>query len=144
MVQQQLRWKGSPAPRGTQIPPEEWEVQREEICALHEKMKLEDVIVMMKVQHCFSPSYVLSQKHKSLLRETKLNSASRRQYIFQLEKWAVQKYNKRREAPADEVQPRDRPPGYTSGDKVGCDVSGTGMRQRVYKQNSGVWVKGNS
>jgi hypothetical protein len=43
--------------------------------------------------------------------ETKLTSGSRRQYIFQLEKWGVQKYNKRCELHADEVQPRDRPSG---------------------------------
>jgi hypothetical protein len=64
MAEQQLRWKGPSAPRANQIPPEEWGVHREEICTLYEKMKLEDVMVMMKVRHCFSPSYVVWQKQK--------------------------------------------------------------------------------
>ena len=58
MYGRELRWKGPPAPRAKPILPEKWEEHQEEICQLYQQMTLEDVMVIMKVRHRFTPSYV--------------------------------------------------------------------------------------
>ncbi|PMD31480.1 hypothetical protein L207DRAFT_572712 [Hyaloscypha variabilis F] len=70
--QQQLRWRGPPVPRAKPVPPEKWLEHEKELRELYEKMKLDDLMVMMKVRHNFTPS--------------------RRQYISQFEKWHLRKY----------------------------------------------------
>ncbi|KAF4626226.1 hypothetical protein G7Y89_g11937 [Cudoniella acicularis] len=70
--QQQLRWAGPPVPRAKPVPPEKWQEHEKELRELYDKMKLDDLIMMMKVRHNFTPS--------------------RRQYISQFEKWKMRKY----------------------------------------------------
>lgn len=70
---QQFRFKGQAAPRAKPLPPTKWEEHKAELCDLYQKMTLDDLMVMMKVRHNFTPS--------------------RRQCISQFEKWDVHKYN---------------------------------------------------
>ncbi|KAN0092324.1 hypothetical protein V8E51_018171 [Hyaloscypha variabilis] len=70
--QQQLRWRGPPVPRAKPVPAEKWQEHEKELRELYNKMTLDDLIVMMKVRHNFTPS--------------------RRQYISQFEKWNLRKY----------------------------------------------------
>jgi hypothetical protein len=55
--QQQLRWAGPPVPRAKPVPPEKWREHEKELRELYDKMKLDDLIVMMKVRHNFTPRY---------------------------------------------------------------------------------------
>ncbi|KAH8596827.1 hypothetical protein B0O99DRAFT_685307 [Bisporella sp. PMI_857] len=68
----QLQWKGAPAPRARKIPQEIWEQYREELCEMYEKYTLDRLMTIMIEKHNFA--------------------ASRRQYIFQFEKWGTHKY----------------------------------------------------
>ncbi|KAE8447351.1 hypothetical protein EG329_010909 [Mollisiaceae sp. DMI_Dod_QoI] len=70
--QQPLRWARPPVPRAKPVPPEKWEEHETELRELYDKMKLDDLVVAMKIRHSFTPS--------------------RRQYISQFEKWNVRKY----------------------------------------------------
>lgn len=58
MAQQnvQLRWAGPTPPRATPIAAEDWERHKAELCELYPRMKLEDLMALMKVRHRFSPS----------------------------------------------------------------------------------------
>ncbi|KAF2738925.1 hypothetical protein EJ04DRAFT_7451 [Polyplosphaeria fusca] len=56
-----------PPPRAARIPPQKWEEHREELCSLYQRMKLDDLMRVMKVRHGFEPS-----KH---------------QYTYQFDQW---------------------------------------------------------
>ncbi|OCK77508.1 hypothetical protein K432DRAFT_427968 [Lepidopterella palustris CBS 459.81] len=70
---QQLQWKEPPAPRPKPVSPQLWDERKEELCELFPKMKLDDLMAMMRTKHNFTPS--------------------RRQYVFQFKKWDLHKYN---------------------------------------------------
>jgi hypothetical protein len=55
--QQQLRWRGPPVPRAKPVTPEKWQEHEKELRELYEKMKLDDLMLMMKVRHNFAPRY---------------------------------------------------------------------------------------
>jgi hypothetical protein len=53
-----LQWKGPPVPRAKPIPTEQWGKHKEELCKLYKSMKLDDLMVTMRVRYGFAPSYV--------------------------------------------------------------------------------------
>ncbi|EON66473.1 hypothetical protein W97_05571 [Coniosporium apollinis CBS 100218] len=121
--QHPLQWKGPPVPRAKPITASKWEEHREELCEFYQKMTLDDLMAMMKVRHGFEPS--------------------RRQYVFQFEKWGVHKYNTTSKEPArSEYLPVSlpRPSGPTAHHVVEDDDSlQTSIVQtcpRIRKQSS--------
>ncbi|KAF2709130.1 hypothetical protein K504DRAFT_534653 [Pleomassaria siparia CBS 279.74] len=71
--QQKIRFVTQQAPRAKQIPRATWNGHETEIRALHPSLTLEELMGHMKNRHGFNPS--------------------RRQYIYQLDKWGLTKYN---------------------------------------------------
>ncbi|ORY09621.1 hypothetical protein BCR34DRAFT_568226 [Clohesyomyces aquaticus] len=69
----QVRFAGPAPSRAKPIPQAQWDHHKMELQGLYDRMKLEDVMALMKVKHKFEPS--------------------RRQYIYQFEKWGFAKYN---------------------------------------------------
>ncbi|KAF2760474.1 hypothetical protein EJ05DRAFT_286002 [Pseudovirgaria hyperparasitica] len=67
----ELQWRGTSAPRAKRISPQEWDQHRAEITQLYQSMTLRCLMETMKNKYGFTPS--------------------RRQYVFQFEKWDLQK-----------------------------------------------------
>jgi hypothetical protein len=55
--QQPLRWARPPVPRAKPVPPKKWEEHETELRELYDKMKLDDLMVVMKIRHNFTPRY---------------------------------------------------------------------------------------
>ncbi|KAF8858313.1 hypothetical protein BDZ45DRAFT_802637 [Acephala macrosclerotiorum] len=80
IMTQSIRWKPAPPPRAKPVDPTKWQEHKDKLCRLYETMTLEDLMVMMKIRYQFSPR--------------KSSCRTRRQYVFQFDKWGLEKYKK--------------------------------------------------
>ncbi|KAK4447363.1 hypothetical protein QBC34DRAFT_382319 [Podospora aff. communis PSN243] len=122
---QSLVWKTGPStPRAKSISNADWEVHKEIICRLYQSTTLDELMKWMQEQYGFT--------------------ASRKQYVLQLNKWAARKYKRPRDSLSlNASEPSGVVPIRQDLDKLtGQGRLEPAKRQRLRRAPSQGWTSG--